>query len=90
MPRGELGKREATEGRELEGGVAWQTDSMVTDNVEAGSGWKLETKEGCLITGWQEHRVLKLEAEKLDDAIFTFPRHAHTGLHTPQQSTPVS
>ena len=89
MPRGELGKREATEGRELEGGVAWQTDSMVTDSVEAGSGWKLETKEGCLITGWQEHRVLMLETGKLVRP-FSPLLHEHTCVDAPHRSTLVS
>ena len=25
----------------------WQTDDLVADSVEAGSGWKLETKRGA-------------------------------------------
>ena len=35
--------------------------SLVTDSVEAGSGQKPETKEGCLIASQEEHRVMKLD-----------------------------
>ena len=38
-----------------------------------GSGRKPETKEGCLIAGGVEHRVLMLETGKLHDTIFTSP-----------------
>ena len=34
---------------------------MVTDSVKAGSGRKLETKDGCDTTGQGEYRVLILE-----------------------------
>ena len=36
------------------GDATWQADSLAMDSVEAGSGWKLETKEVYLIDGQQE------------------------------------
>lgn len=37
-----------------EGGAAWQAEGLVADSVEAVSGWKLETKEGCLVASRRE------------------------------------
>ena len=52
---------------------------MVTDRVKAGSGQKLETKEGCTIAGRREHRVLILEPGSW---VMPFSLLLHMGIHT--------
>ena len=73
-----------------EGGATWQADSLVIDSVEAGSGQKLETEEGCLIVSWLEHRVLILETGYVGGATLTLSPHVHTHLHALQGSTPIN
>ena len=58
-----FGSTSPSEIKTQEGGAVWQADSLVVDNIEAESGWKPGTKEGCLIASEREHGVLMVETE---------------------------